>query len=452
MNEIGARRMRQGMGRGEAQAAAREAAGWSEIAIFGLCIFAFTTPFVFALTGENPNVRALMNVATNQQESGSQTFVYVMRAVAGIIPLLFMSRRMRDLARNAGQLKPLLPFGLWALLSMFWSDDLGVTMRSTLTMWVLWLAGYCMALRLRPEDFARAIIAAGGIMGIASVAYTTLNPYYGIHQLTDATQSVHAGAWRAVYGHKNFLAHVAAFFAVATFWVDRTIIPWQPLKYGLIALFLFLIARSTSASALPIGLAAGALVWILIMADPKTRVRALVVFAPAMIALYWGTGMILDALGRDSTFTGRTDIWNYAWEALMDRPFTGHGFVSLSYGSFAFVVRKQLGVSDPHSGYFDVALGTGLIGLALFLVMLVYALLAARRLYVAGGGERQVAIALSGLLIAWLASSFTESSSRPLTAMGGLGLFAVGALLSIPRPKVVAIDPFAEMRRRMREA
>lgn len=451
MNDIGTKRVRQDSGGSQTRAVSRKA-GPSEILIFALCIFAFTTPFIFVLTGENPNIDALMNVATNQHESGSQTFVYVMRAVASVIPLLFMSGRIRDIAHTASQLKPLVPFGLWALLSMFWSDDLGVTMRSALTMWVLWLAGYCMALRLRPEDLARAIIAAGAVMGISSLIYVILDPPYGIHQLTDAHQTVHAGAWRGVYSHKNFLGHVAAFFAVATFWADRTIISSQPLKWAIIGMFLFLIVKSTSASAIPISIASGALLWILVVADPKTRVRALVVFAPAMVALYWGTGLILNALGRDLTFTGRTGIWDYAWVSLLDRPIAGYGFVSLSYGKFSFILNKEFGVADPHSGYFDVALGTGLIGLVLFLIMLAYTLVAARRLYLAGGGKRQVSLVLSSLLFCWLASCLTESSTRPLTGMGGLGLFAVVVLLSVPRPKAVARDPFTEMRRQMREA
>ena len=431
----------------------RQQAGPIELLLFSLCVYLTTTPFLFVLTRQNPNLPALINVVTMQQETQSMLLVYAVRGIVALIGAVYVARRLRQLKANARQLLPLMPFLVWAALSALWSDDFGVTARSVTTLAVLWAGAYFFAVRLEGTSAARAVVGGGALVAVTCLGYVVADPAYAIHQLTDATQFVHAGAWRGVYQHKNFLGHVAGFFAVAIFWADRTTIPWPPLKWGLIALLLVLVVKSTSASALPIILITGALVWILVIADPKQRVKALLVLAPAVVALYWGTTAILTALGRDMTFTGRTEIWQIAIDSILTRPLQGYGFVSISYGSFSYSLMHQAGVFDPHSAYLDLALGTGLIGLALFLIILPFAWYAARRLYLMGGGERQAALMLVSITIGWLVSGLTESSSRPLTAMGGLGLFAMAALISLPRHRERAAasgghNPFAEMRAR----
>jgi O-antigen ligase len=431
----------------------RQQAGPIELLLFSLCVYLTTTPFLFVLTRQNPNLPALINVATMQQETQSMLLVYAVRGIVALIGAVYVARRLRQLKANARQLLPLMPFLVWAALSALWSDDFGVTARSVTTLAVLWAGAYFFAVRLEGTSAARAVVGGGALVAVTCLGYVVADPAYAIHQLTDAAQFVHAGAWRGVYQHKNFLGHVAGFFAVAIFWADRTTIPWPPLKWGLIALLLVLVVKSTSASAVPIILITGALVWILVIADPKQRVKALLVLAPAVVALYWGTTAILTALGRDMTFTGRTEIWQIAIDSILTRPLQGYGFVSISYGSFSYSLMHQAGVFDPHSAYLDLALGTGLIGLALFLLILPFAWYAARRLYLMGGGERQAALMLVSITIGWLVSGLTESSSRPLTAMGGLGLFAMAALISLPRHRERAAasgghNPFAEMRAR----
>lgn len=407
-----------------------------EIVIFSICVYFSTTPFLFILTKQNPNVQMVLNLSTMQQEAISLQLVYLMRAFIGIAGLVFMVAHLRDVKAHSRALLPLIPFLLWALASTFWSDNGGMTIRSLLTLVVLWMGAYLMALRLSPVNIARAFVLGGAIMGITCLAYALVDPVYAVHQLSDSMQSVHAGAWRGVYQHKNFLGHIAAFFAVAIFWADGKKVLWYPIKWAVIALLLFLVMMSTSASALPIFIMSIALVWISIIASPKARTRALVIFAPALVALYWATSMVLDALGRDLSLTGRTEVWAIAIDTIMSRPLQGYGYMSISYGDFSYNLVRQLGLMDPHSGYFELLLGTGIVGLLSFLFILFSAWKAARRLYLADGGERQAALVLSSIVIGWLISCVTESSSRPLSAMGGIGLFALVTLISIPLPSM----------------
>ena len=74
-------------------------------------------------------------------------------------------------------------------------------------------------------------------------------------------------------------------------------------------------------------------------------------------------------LPLDSTFTGRTDIWTFALQALQQRLATGYGFAAF-WGSSAIQDLPEgkewaAFASHSHNGYLDTALGMGLPGLIL---------------------------------------------------------------------------------------
>jgi exopolysaccharide production protein ExoQ len=77
-------------------------------------------------------------------------------------------------------------------------------------------------------------------------------------------------------------------------------------------------------------------------------------------------GAIVGSLGRDLTFTGRTDIW-----ALLIPIAKKHIIVGLGYGSFW--INSPLpwpGLNEGHNGYLDVTLELGLVGLVILLAFL----------------------------------------------------------------------------------
>ncbi|MEO7688109.1 MAG: O-antigen ligase family protein [Sphingomonas sp.] len=421
--------------RGRSRRAREDRAGLIRLFIFGACIFLLTSPFTFTLIHEDPNVPTLLNISNMRQSDNSQVLLYLVRAGVLAMAGLFMIPRIRALVRGLPQLLPVIPFTVWAALSILWSDDAAVSWHGVAALVALWITGFLIAQQLRPVDLARAIVVAAVIMAVTSIAYALVLPAYGIHQSTDATQNVHAGAWRGVYLHKNFLGHVSAFFAAGIFFLGKEVVPSRILKWGIFALLIFTAAMTTSASALAMVVISVAAVWGAVIASPKTRTKAIIIGAPAALALYWSVAAILEALGRDDTFSGRTVVWKLATDSFLSQPFNGFGYVAMTYGDFSYQLMRTTGLFDPHNAFFDIALGTGFIGLVLFLLILPFAWIAARRLYLAGGGEAQAALALSGIAIGWMISGMTESSDRPFTAMGGLGLFAFVALLSVPRAR-----------------
>jgi O-antigen ligase len=88
-----------------------------------------------------------------------------------------------------------------------------------------------------------------------------------------------------------------------------------------------------------------------------------------------GLAEIAKMLPLDTSFTGRTDIWTFAVQALQQRLPTGYGF-SAFWGSGSIQNLPEgkewaASASHSHNGYLDAALAMGLPGLALLIVVLV---------------------------------------------------------------------------------
>jgi O-antigen ligase len=91
--------------------------------------------------------------------------------------------------------------------------------------------------------------------------------------------------------------------------------------------------------------------------------------------MFDGLAEIAKLLPLDSTFTGRTDIWTFAVQALQLRLPTGYGF-SAFWGSSSIQNLPEgkewaAFASHSHNGYLDAALGMGLPGLALLILVVV---------------------------------------------------------------------------------
>jgi exopolysaccharide production protein ExoQ len=86
-----------------------------------------------------------------------------------------------------------------------------------------------------------------------------------------------------------------------------------------------------------------------------------------------GSGGVAHALGRDSTFSGRTDIWADVIP-LAKNPLVGAGFESFWLSPYVHqrlaILMPGLPLNEAHNGYIEIYLELGFVGLALLLVVL----------------------------------------------------------------------------------
>ena len=84
------------------------------------------------------------------------------------------------------------------------------------------------------------------------------------------------------------------------------------------------------------------------------------------------TTPLLHAIGRDATFTGRTEIWkNVTWDTV--NPLVGAGYWNFwgGPGGTAFNESLHEVIPNAHNGYIDMYLDGGMIGIALLYLLLI---------------------------------------------------------------------------------
>jgi O-antigen ligase len=85
---------------------------------------------------------------------------------------------------------------------------------------------------------------------------------------------------------------------------------------------------------------------------------------------YRGSGTLADVLRGDFDTSGRFEAWPVLWEEAFKRPLLGSGVGS----SMVFLESGQSGLTmtHPHNDYLRIAFEVGFIGLACFVVVLVW--------------------------------------------------------------------------------
>ena len=283
--------------------------------------------------------------------------------------------RARGEAIRAAFSAPLL-MGLLGLafISTLWSIDSGGTLRRSV--WLALTMGFGLYLAWRYEWPRLLEVLAGGffILALGSFALALAMPAAGIMSFE------HPGAWSGLWTHKNTLGGLMALgapvCAAAAFanperrrlWIGAGLLCFALVllstsKTALLATFLCLIAMLACAYA-----RRGPLQTVLLGAGAAS------IAVIAAVIVFLAPDLLVAALGRDLTFTGRTDIWDAAAPAVEARPWLGYGYYAfwLPDNGPAYWVREAVRweVSSAHSGWLETALGLGRVGVALFILQL----------------------------------------------------------------------------------
>ena len=276
-------------------------------------------------------------------------------------------------------------FGLSALAS---PDPVLSVKRLALTVIVIVLAGLALTLPASVRNFAQWL--AGLVLLVLAVSYigVAFAPGVSIHNAYDLVEPELAGDWRGLFRHKNTTGFMMVMFIFIGLFVARVhsvVTGWSIV--GLSVVFLFCTGAKTSMLLLPVVLT---LTWMC----ERLRggaVRALVALSLLTLINLATVGSVVsepikDLFNRllpDASFTGRTDIWAFAVENIAKRPVLGHGFATFWRTGHVMFDNDEAGGQDEkgyfnanqaanaHNGYLDIALQTGLFGLALTLLWVV---------------------------------------------------------------------------------
>ncbi|HTV62235.1 MAG TPA: O-antigen ligase family protein [Verrucomicrobiae bacterium] len=130
------------------------------------------------------------------------------------------------------------------------------------------------------------------------------------------------------------------------------------------------------------------------------------VLAGAAFGLF---GDVIHLLGRNETFTGRTDIWRMLWNWKIN-PVIGTGFESFWLGERREEIQSQLSfLNEAHNGYLETYLNLGYVGVGLTMALLLATYAKARRSLLANFEWGRFRLAF---LFAFIVYNWTEAAFR----------------------------------------
>jgi O-antigen ligase len=281
--------------------------------------------------------------------------------------------RQRDrLVQVLSHQTPMLLLCGFALASLLWSTAPRLTLvRATHFAGLLllaWWATTSAADARRVVAFLRTLFP---LTLLLSVAWVLLFPDVAVH--------ADGGAWAGVFRHKSELGS-SAVFAIA-FWLpllgsDR---PGMRLRAAaVLALALFLLWRSDSVTEV-LGAALVALLWIGVRVPGRAEIKLTLAPVLPLLGLFWFWNaqpleldpFLQENLGRNTTLTGRTPLWDAILENVRLHPLLGEGYDAfwVAGNQRAEYLIQSVGwdAFTAHNGYLEVLNTLGLIGLGLLL-------------------------------------------------------------------------------------
>jgi exopolysaccharide production protein ExoQ len=150
------------------------------------------------------------------------------------------------------------------------------------------------------------------------------------------------------------------------------------IRYGLLLMGAWLVHTCGSATAL-ICFAIGCIIlWgsghLVRLQHPVRVLSYCVVLLAALFAVEKAldvSGMVLDALGKDRSLTGRTEIWDLAKHSGTN-PVLGVGYFSFWTSAAAESIQQYFAgtMNSAHNGFLDMYLDAGMIGVSLLLLLM----------------------------------------------------------------------------------
>lgn len=302
---------------------------------------------------------------------------------ASLVSMLWLCFRQRTALRELATRNVLsLLFLVLVFLSSAWSIHPDLSLRRGVGyLLTLMIAAY-LTVRLDINDRLKALSYSFGISAIGSLLFIGLFPSDGIMHFAELS-----GNWRGVFPHKNVLGPVMAVAIFIELFILSTAqrSKWH---YALLAMFVFLVLMSHSATAFLLT----AFYFTCAFAIALTRRSALVgilawltliTFAVMLlIMLSFDPQLLLALLGKDSTLTGRTTLWNVVVKLIMERPALGYGYRAMWAvdDPITIYVNRLVGgwgVGNSHNSFLELALQLGVLGLMLILSIIVSAFIRA---------------------------------------------------------------------------
>jgi O-antigen ligase len=299
----------------------------------------------------------------------------VMMAIILIVSLVLAFRYRDNILRAVPGMTPVLCFLALAIASAMWSDYPGITLRRSGTAITTAMWGAYLASRFSMRDIVILIAESIGIIAVCSLIAATLFPDFGVNEVLTSDPGGIPG-WKGMVSDKNSLGIVMATGTVTMLYL--VISPGLSRRQKRLWLAGMLLCGSL------LYLSQSRTSWVAAMAGVGTCFVAramyrrpavgivilawvLLLALPALLFVMRDLSVLTSLLGKDSTLSGRVDLWNIVLPYGHERPWLGYG-----YGAFWIEdsprtqeIWRALNSYHPphaHNGWIETYLELGLVG------------------------------------------------------------------------------------------
>ncbi len=370
-------------------------------------------------------------VLEGAEQGGIWTFLRVgMVAVAGLIGYLTFLRDRRETGKLPASYILLAVFLVHALTSMAYSINPRFTLIRT-TEFVAF-AGFLLGFHvwLTDEERMKTALNLFCVMMIIALAVNLAAAGFAPSRVW---------YWRSPNRYQGLMGQPNGMGLVCM--MSYLILAWKyrggDFRDKALAVGFFVLAggmqvlSGSRASTLAAGL--GIVIWVLVL---RQYTKAFALAGVCLLGLFFVTALpkAIPSLQREhlssqdaeiTDLTGRMEMWSLAFEVLSARPLFGYGYeVSGSvwsepqFAKRSFVSEWGSSKTSLHNGYLDVAIGSGILGLVLWVTILFYPVPGLLRM-----GMSDTKAFLLGFLVQFFVLNFFESAISTSRSFGSLAFW-----------------------------
>jgi O-antigen ligase len=263
---------------------------------------------------------------------------------------------------------PILLLPALTIASSLWSIDPILTLRRSSFFTLSTIMSIYLGERFTIEEFANLFAEAQCWLIFGSVAMFLISP-------AKVLDPSHLGAWKGLTIHKNVFGESMAVTVLLLMLVRLNgHHVFRAILFAASVLLLYL-AHSITPT-----LACGVVILLVPVLRRVSRLR--IQERIVAYALFGGTALLaiflvanysddlLPLLGKDSTLSGRAQLWSLVMDAIWKRPIFGYGYEAFWQGfkgdSRGILEATGWLVPMAHNGYLDLWLSLGLVGMAAY--------------------------------------------------------------------------------------
>jgi exopolysaccharide production protein ExoQ len=333
-------------------------------------------------------------------------------------------------------------FILYVSFSVLWAEDQDIVLRRIVSFIFFCIAALGIAYRFSNRDLLVCCFVLCGAIGVmslvAEIATGLFTPWETEYRLYGIT-------------HTNALGAMMAIFVLAALALRRGSErhrSWY-LVAAVIGFGFCLLTKSRTAM---VGLVAALWIWALLGARDRKRFIVMCLFGFALVVplvVFLVGEQIGDGvrkavlLGREGnspeTFTGRIPLWEFLMSHYLDeRPFFGFGFQGFWTPEHILRTSASQGwlIQHAHSGYLNILLELGYVGLALFIAVLIFGCM---RSYTYFRATRDPAWLFMTALLTWAIVASIFDSHLLSTSLRNFFCMLVLAKLALFDPRFVRV-------------